>query len=138
MKNKMFLYVLLTVVGVIIAIAGLVLKGAGTEKLSGLLMGVGAGIFGGSVAMVITTAIEKKYPEVKKKKDIEVNDERNISVRNTAKAQTHNVMTQILYFLTAGLAIANVDMIIILSMVGAILLQTVLYIVFFNHYNKVM
>lgn len=138
MKNKMLLYVLLAVAGIIIAIAGFVLKGASAENLSGILMGVGAGIFGGSAAMVISTAIEKKYPEVKRKKDIEVNDERNISVRNKAKAQTHNVMTQILYFVTAGLAIANVDMVIILSMVGAILLQTVLYIVFFNHYNKVM
>jgi uncharacterized membrane protein len=138
MKNKMLLYVLLAVVGVIIAIVAFFLKGASAEKLSGLFMGVGAGVFGGSAAMAISTAIEKKYPEVKRKKDIEVNDERNISVRNKAKAQTHNVMTQILYFLTAGLAIANVDMVITLSMVGAIILQTVLYIVFFNHYNKVM
>ena len=61
-----------------------------------LCVGIGCGIFGGGMGNILGERAFKKHPELKKQKEIEEKDERNVSIANQSKARgiclwCHNV-----------------------------------------------
>lgn len=62
------------------------------KSLSGVLLGIGAGLVGMSISNLIMVNIQRKNPKIRHQNEIEYNDERNISIRNQAKAKSADII----------------------------------------------
>ena len=111
MKNKKIkikIYSALTVfAAILVAIGRFVFTG---DTIPGLLIGMGAGLFGLSVAQIIVIVIAEKNPEYKRKVSIEEKDERNIAINNKAKAEGFNAMGYIFTILMLIFVFLNADL----------------------------
>lgn len=137
MKNKALLYYLLAFLGVVLFLTGgFLLKGVEEKNISALCIGIGAGLFGMSVGSLVSIRVDKKHPDIQRRKSIEVNDERNITIRDKAGAKTNQIMNYVLCILTLTFTLMNVSMYITLLMVTAILIRAVLVVAYTNKYNK--
>ncbi|PQD97149.1 hypothetical protein CYL18_04555 [Pradoshia eiseniae] len=137
MKNKKIkIYLALTVLAAIfVAIGKFVITG---NTIPGLLIGIGAGLFGLSLAQIIVIAIAEKNPEYKRKASIEEKDERNIAINNNAKAKGFDAMGYILTILMLIFVFLNADLSIILLLVFAYLLVYGVFIFYLYKYSKEM
>ena len=137
MKNKKIkIYLALTVLAAIfVAIGKFVFTG---NTIPGLLIGIGAGLFGLSLAQIIVIAIAEKNPEYKRKASIEEKDERNIAINNNAKAKGFDAMGYILTILMLIFVFLNADLSIILLLVFAYLLVYGVFIFYLYKYSKEM
>ncbi|WP_434655277.1 hypothetical protein [Thermoanaerobacterium thermosaccharolyticum] len=137
MKNKLLNYCLLALVGMAIFLMGVILLKNNAERyISGLCMGIGAGLFIIFVRKVEAYVVEKKYPDIRRHIEIEINDERNTVIRDKAGAKTNQIMSYLLLILTITFDFMNVSLYIVFSMVALIVIQVVLFIIFSNQYNK--
>lgn len=140
MKNKkMVIQGLLAVLGVILAGIGLfLLKGENIKSISGVCIGVGAGIFGMSLSGIITSAIERANPGYAKKMEIEENDERNVAISHAAKAKAYDWMLYILAIVMLVFVLMGVELLPILLLVAAYLLVVGVFIFYLSKYTKEM
>jgi hypothetical protein len=123
---------------VVLLILGGWLKNAVSGNLFGVLIGVGAGLFGLFLSRVITLWIELKNPKYKRSVDIEARDERNIILTNRSWARTNAISLYTLCIVTLIFVLLNVELYIILTLSGLVLLNGILFAIFMNHYNKKM
>ena len=138
-SKQMKLYTTLAVLGAILfAILWFVFTGKDVNTVSGLFIGIGAGLFGLSVAQIIVIVIAEKNPEYKRKASIEEKDERNIAISNKAKAKGFNAMGYILPILMLVYVLINADLLLLLLLVFAYLLVYCVYIFYLNKYSKEM
>ena len=140
MRNRqMKLYIALAVLGaILVAIGGFVFTDEDVKNISGLFIGIGAGVFGLSLAQIIVITVTEKNPDYKRKMKIEENDERNIAINNRAKAKGFNAMGYILSILMLVFVLVNADLSIILLLVFAYLLIYGVFIFYLNKYSKEM
>jgi archaellum biogenesis protein FlaJ (TadC family) len=136
--TKQLMYILGIIAGIALVIAGAFFKDSELKGLMGVCIGAGAGLIGMFIANLITLRIETKHPEAFVQKNIEVKDERNTMIRDKAGAKVNIVMLAILPILTLIFVLIDTELYVILTMVGLILLNPVLYIVYSNYYNKRM
>lgn len=83
--------------------------------------GIGCGIFGGGMGNLISRKVLKGHPEIEKQKEIEINDERNVTISNRAKAKAYDLMVFVFGALMLSFALMNVGMVPILLLVSAYL-----------------
>jgi hypothetical protein len=140
MKNKKtILYTFLLIAGVVfVCIGGFVITGSELKSISGVCIGIGSGLFGMSIAQIIMIKIANKNPSYEHKKNIEVMDERNTYIRNTAKGKAFDVMGIALGILMLVYALINADLLVILLLVGVYLFIYGVYIVYLSKYSKEM
>lgn len=132
-------YVILLIVGIVFfMVGGFVLKTEGMKALSGICIGVGAGLFGMSTAQIICYKIIQTHPEYKRQVDIEAKDERNIYISSRAKAKAFDWMGTVFGTLILGFALMNKELVIILLLTAAYLLVHGVYITYLNKYTKEM
>lgn len=82
---------------------------------------IGCGLFGHGTGNVISERAIYGDPELKKKLDIEKNDERNLAIVNNAKGKAFDMMTFVFGALMVSFALMGVDMIAVLLLVFAYL-----------------
>ena len=70
---------------------------------------------------VISERAINSAPELKKKLDIEKNDERNVAIANKAKGKAFDVMTWVFGALMVSFALMGIDMVAVLLLVFAYL-----------------
>ena len=105
---------------------------------SGILLGTGAGVFGANIAKLYSINLEKKNPDIIKENEIELKDERNVLIRQKAKAKSADI-TQWLIMLIAYLEIfVNAPLWISLAIVGIFVLYNIIQIYYVNKFNKEM
>lgn len=140
MKSKIIVFnVMLMIIGLtLIGVGGFILKGEELKAISGTCVGIGAGLFGLSIAKILTLIIEYKNPNIKHKKDIEVKDERNVCIVNRAKAKAFDAIGIVFGILMLIYTFINAGLPLILLVIVAYSIVYVLYIVFFNKYSKEM
>ncbi|AGK95978.1 hypothetical protein [Clostridium pasteurianum] len=139
-KNNMWIYAVLTIIGAIsIYIGGFVIS----EKLkgvSGLCIGLGAAIFsigiGNFIGAFIISKVETE--EIIRKKNIEVNDERNIRIREKVGAKINRILIYVLSIIVLVLGFMGVNVVIIIMISSVFLLELILAIVLTNYYSKQM
>jgi len=137
MKDSLKMYWGLLALGVLLfAVGGFLLKGVNENNISSVCIGVGAGLFGMSVGKIISLKVEAKYPDTQRQLKIEINDERNTTIRDKAGASTCRIMNYTLSTLTLIFVLLKASMFIVLLMVAAIILQAGLFIYFSNRYSK--
>lgn len=84
-------------------------------------IGIGCGLFGHGMGNIISERAIHSDPELKKKLDIEKNDERNIAIANKAKGKAFDMMTFVFGALMVSFALMGVDMFAVLLLVFAYL-----------------
>lgn len=115
------------VIGLLLLFTGLYFVKITTEPqgimkaLPYVLIGLGCGIFGHGTGEVISNRAIKNHPDIEKQMKINKEDERNIAVRNRAKAKAYNAMIYVFGALMPAFALMGVDMAAVLLLVFAYL-----------------
>lgn len=135
MQKKSTFYVMAIITSIIMIILSQFVE---LNSHSGILLGTGAGVIGASIAKLYTINLEKKNPDMIKENEIELQDERNVLIRQRAKAKSADI-TQWLIMIIAYLEIfVNAPLWIILLTVGIFVLYNIIQIYYINKFNKEM
>ena len=136
-KSARFCAVLLALSLVLLA-AALLLRGRLPGSWSGVLIGLGAGIFGASLSGLLMRRWESRNPEFAKQNEIAARDERTTTIRSLAKARAGDVVQWCVMGI-AWLSIpAGAPLWLTLAAVGVFLLYSVLSLVFMIRLEKEM
>lgn len=136
-KSARFCAVLLALSLVLLA-AALLLRGRLPGSWSGVLIGLGAGIFGASLSGLMMRRWESQNPEFAKQNEIDSRDERTTAIRSLAKARAGDVVQWCVMGI-AWLSIpAGAPLWLTLAAVGVFLLYSVLSLVFMIRLEKEM
>ena len=135
MQKKSMFYITAIIISVIMIILSQFVE---LNSHSGILLGTGAGVLGANIAKLYFINLEKKNPDIVKENEIELKDERNILIRQRAKAKSADI-TQWLIMIIAYLEIfVNAPLWIILLTVGIFVLYNIIQIYYINKFNKEM
>ncbi len=140
-KNKIWLYLLLAVMGALSFYVGeFVLVGEKLKMISSLCIGLGSSVFGLGIgnfigALVISKA---KSEELIRKKNIEVNDERNTRIREKVGARINQVVIYALSVIVLAMGFMQINIIAIIMVASVFLLELVLTIALNSYYSKKM
>ena len=135
MQKKSMFYITAIIISVIMIIGSQFVE---LNSHSGILLGTGAGVLGANIAKLYFINLEKKNPDIVKENEIELKDERNILIRQRAKAKSADII-QWLIMLIAYLEIfVNAPLWIILVTIGIFVLYNIIQIYFINKFNKEM
>jgi hypothetical protein len=142
MKKSKTISLICLIIGIILIVICLVGKGLEIfetyKALFGIMLGVGSGLFGGSIGHLYNIYILNKYPEINKIKKIEMNDERNIYINNMAKSRAFEVMEYVYPIVIFIIVLLNVDLVVSIILLIAYLLSFAVYIFYSNKYSKEM
>lgn len=73
---------------------------------------------------------------VMRQKNIDVNDERNILIKEKAGARNNLILFYVTILITAIFAFLQVEIYVTITMAGLLLLNGILYVVHVNYFNK--
>lgn len=142
MKNKKIIPLLCIIIGIALVLFCIVGKDYKMfddyKSLFGVMIGIGSGLFGGGLGQLINISVINKYPDIKKKKDIEMNDERNIHINNMAKAKAFDMMGFIFPAIILGFVLAEFDFVIIIVLLITYLFIYAIQIYYLSKYTKEM
>ncbi|WP_319378025.1 hypothetical protein [uncultured Methanocorpusculum sp.] len=110
----------------------------GSTTINGACYGFGAALLALSVGNLIGKSVVKSVetPEIRKMQEIEVNDERNIRIRERAGWNTVRIFTPVLCFLTLASALIGVELYVTLTACGLVVLLAALSIGSHIYYDK--
>lgn len=140
-KNKIWLYALLSAIGAIsLYIGGFVLIEEKVKMISGLCIGLGSAVFCLGIGNFIGALIisETENEEMTRRKNIEVNDERNTRIREKVGAKINQIIIYVITLIVLALGFMGVDVVIIIMISSVLLLELVLAIILSNYYSKIM
>ena len=83
LKKKSF-YIMTLIIGIVLFCSSFLLRGEELKTISGILIGIGAGLIGMSIVNLWMKGFEEKNPELVKENEIEFKDERKVQLRNRA------------------------------------------------------
>jgi uncharacterized membrane protein len=137
MQKNIFAYVIGLVIGIVLILLA-VFVFTGSTTLNGACYGIGAALIALSAGFLIGKSIIKsaETPESLKVQAVEVNDERNIRIRERAGWNTTRIFTPILCFLTLASALIGVELYVTLTACGLVVLLAGLSIGSQIYYDK--
>lgn len=106
------------------------------QNYSGILLGIGSGIFGGGIANMLEYFQKRKNSDAWKKVDIERNDERNKFLHYKIRSTIYGINIYIISFLVIVGLLTNLPIWAPLFLAGLQLFNMVLYVWLFNKNNK--
>ena len=135
MKAK---YGIISLLGLAAVVAGFILArmGAGIAPLPYVLLGVGCGAFGWGAGELLKRRAVEGDPEIEKRLRIEQQDERNRTIADRAKARAYDAALYIFSALMLCFALMQVELAVILLLVGAYLLVVGVSIYYYVKYNR--
>ena len=136
-KSARFCAVLLALSLVLLA-AALLLRGRLPGSWSGVLIGLGAGIFGASLSGLLMRRWESRNPEFAKQNEIDSRDERTTATRSLAKARAGDVVQWCVMGIAWLSILAEAPLWLTLAAVGVFLLYSVLSLAFMIRLEKEM
>lgn len=138
MKGKKALYIAFIVIGLCFAAAALILWDAISNSLGGALMGSGSGMAAIGLTRLLMLRLDTKDPAQARKKEIEVNDERNVAIRRRAKALSGDAL-QWVVMVAAWVSLAcNAPLWVTLGMTAVFVLKSVLEVYLAARYQREM
>jgi uncharacterized membrane protein len=140
-NNKTWFYIMLAAVGVMVFyLGGFVLIDEELKAVSGLCIGLGAAIFclglGNFIGALIISKTETE--EILRRKNIEVNDERNTRIREKVGAKINQVVIYALSVIVLAMGFMRINIIAIVMVAAIFLLELVLAIALTNYYSQKM
>lgn len=137
LKKKSF-YVMTLMIGIALFCSSFLLIGEELKTISGVLIGIGAGLFGMSIANLWMKGFEEKNPEIMKDNEIEFKDERNTMIRNRAKAKAGDIIQWFIMGIAYLLIAIDAPLWMILITVGGFVLYNFISLYYMNKYQKEM
>lgn len=138
MKKKPFLYLMITMLGVISVAFGIILYNKIPDNVDGVLTGLGVGLASADISMWRFSHMEKKDPEKWKQHEIESQDERNVIIRLKAQAKAGEIL-QWAVMAAAWVAIfLDAPLWVILTAIVIFFFKTVLELILMSRYQKEM
>ncbi len=141
MKKHIYIYIMAAIFGaVLLLLARFVIKTEELEMLSGLCYGFGSACFVLGIGNIIGSFIVSKAEneEFRRKKEIEVNDERNVRIKEKVGTKINQIVFYLINILILTLGFMGANIVIILMLVGILIVELVLLIVLTNHYSKII
>ena len=135
MQKKSMFYVMAITISVIMIILSQFVE---LNSHSGILLGTGAGVIGASIAKLYSINLEKKNPDIVKKNEIELKDERNILIRQRAKAKSEDIIQWLIMVIAYLTILVNAPLWITLLTVGIFVLYNIIQIYYINKFNNEM
>lgn len=140
-KNSGWPHLLMAAMGVLLVYCGGVVLA--TEKLkmiSGMCIGFGSAAACLGIGRFVGTLTVSKSEdgELTRKKNIEVNDERNIRIREKVGAAVNRVVIYVLTAIIFAMGFMGISIVAICMVASVLLLELVLAIVLSNYYSKRM
>lgn len=136
MRKLWFILVLLLGIG--IALAGMFLKGDELKAVSGVCIGIGACLIGLGAANLFMLGFEEKNPSIAKIKEIEEKDERNIAIRNRAKARAADITQYLIVALTFVTILIKAPLWVTFVTIGIYLSYNILSLYLISKFSKEM
>lgn len=106
------------------------------KAVSGILLGIGSGLIGMSISNLKMNRKLEKDPLLKRKNDIEYNDERNIMIRNRAKAKSADIIQWFIMGIAYLTILIGAPLWVTLIIVGVYVLYYILYACFLVKYQN--
>lgn len=138
MSKKIIKIVIPFILGVIMVVCALLLNNEIQKSISGVLIGIGASLFGLGINNYVTNRIEKKNPEIVKNKKISMNDERNITIKNRAKAKASDITAWLFMAIAYLTILIDAPMWLTLVVVLVFVIHNSLIVYFTGKYEKEM
>ncbi|GIP22278.1 hypothetical protein [Paenibacillus sp. J22TS3] len=138
MKRKTPVYIAALIGGICCIAASLLLRNEAAKAVSGLLIGVGAGLVGMSVAQIYMNRFESKHPEYAERTEIELKDERNTLIRYRAKAKAGDITHWLIMGIAYLTIIISAPLWVTLVVVAVFLTYTAIGLYYMNKYQKEM
>ena len=135
MQKKSMFYITAIIISVIMIILSQFVE---LNSHSGILLGTGAGVIGASIAKLYSINLEKKNPDMIKENEIELKDERNILIRQRAKAKSADIIQWLIMVIAYLEIFVNAPLWIILLTIGIFVLYNIIQIYYINKFNKEM
>lgn len=136
-KNKS-LYIVTLVIGIALFAGSFLVRSEELKTISGVMIGIGAALFGTSIAKLWMRRFEEKNPDIMKDNEIEFKDERNTLIRYRAKAAAGDIIQWFIIGIAYLLIIIDAPLWVILVTVGIFLLYNILGMYFMGKYQKEM
>lgn len=105
-------------------------------KLGGLFLGIGAGLIASGIVNLFAQFFYQKHPQIKAKKDIEVNDERNLFIRYKACFKAYEISKWFLLALAVVGGFLDFPLWLILSLLCIYIYNAFLQVYFINKFNQ--
>lgn len=141
MKDKRLMYMIQSILGILLLLLALfVFTSSSTKMISGLCIGFGSALLVLGLGNLIRSFIISKVEddEIQRHKNIEVNDERNIRIKEKSGCMVAKVTNYLLMILIITLSFLGVDKIVILLLSSILIIEFILLIIFSNYYAKRM
>jgi uncharacterized membrane protein len=138
---RRFLFVVLSIVGVLLLIwGGFVFTSEELKMVSGLCIGFGSVMLALGIGNLLRSFMvsEMEEEKIKHLKAIEVNDERNTRIREKSGYMLSKIMNYMIYCLILALGFMNVNKALLITVAFLPLVNLVLVIIFSNYYSKRM
>ncbi len=135
---------IITVIGILMFGTGLIFVKTITDPqgfmkaLPYIFIGLGCGIFGHGMGNIISREALKNSPEIQKQLEIDKKDERNVAIRNSAKAKAYDIMIFVFGALMLSYALMGIDTIAVLLLVFAYLFVVTYGLYYRFKYDKEM
>lgn len=108
----------LLLLGIGIFLTKIIIEPRGVMRiLSYVCIGLGCKIFGDAAGKAISCGTVKKYPDIDRQIKINQLDERNVTIRNCAKAKAYDMMTFIFGVLIITFVFMEIDKVAIFLLV---------------------
>lgn len=138
MFKKNWINFILGFAGLVLVIYGFYLTKTAPKELTGIMFGIGSSLFVAGLAGIIANIYNKHNPEAAKWKNIQVNDERNKFLRYKSNSMVRNINQWLLFALAMITIVVKLPLWMTLSLVGINLINSILYVYFFNKFSKEM
>ncbi len=137
---KKTFYIVVMVVCVLFIATGLLLRFTpySYRPLEGFLIGVGMGCFFAAFTHYLNKVREEHNPNLKRANEIDLSDERNVMIRNRAKAKSADIIQWILIIISMLSILFNAPIYFTGIIVLIYLIKTILDFYFIGYFAKRM
>ncbi|WP_312105713.1 hypothetical protein [Lachnoclostridium sp.] len=137
-QNKIKNIIFLMLLGAILLVVGIFVIGDTSKTVSGLCLGIGAGLISMNAANLLISLYYNKRPDIKKQSDIDSKDERNISINMKAKAKAFDITIRSLIIIPFLLILTDSPLWMTLAAICIYLFGFSMQIYYTIRYNKEM
>lgn len=138
MRRKQSTYIAMLIVGICCMAASFLFMGEALKSVSGVLIGIGAGLLGASVSNLLLLRMEHKNPALEKQAKIEYGDERNTMIRHRAKARAGEITQWLIMGIAYVTIIISAPLWVTFAVIAVFLAYNVLGIYLMAKYQKEM
>jgi Flp pilus assembly protein TadB len=138
MLKKASFYFAALIAGVALVALSFLFTDDSIKAVGGVMIGVGAGLTGMSLASLLMKRYEKKHPDIARQNQIEQGDERNKMIHTRARATAGTVIQWLVIILAFVLILADAPLWQTLTVVGVFVAYHVLFLVLTVRYQKLM